>query len=70
MPENTKKITLNLVGLDGNAFFLMSAFSKQAKREGWTKEEIDAVLNDAKSGDYRHLLRVLDEHCEDGDEDA
>lgn len=47
-----KTITLELVGLDGNAFFLMGAFSRQARREGWTQEEIDEVLTDCKSGDY------------------
>jgi len=58
-----KKINLKLVGLDGNAFFIMGAFSKQAKREGWSKAEIDAVLNEAKSGDYNHLLATITDHC-------
>jgi hypothetical protein len=58
-----KKIKLKLVGLDGNAFALMGAFQQQARREGWTKEEIDAVLKDATSGDYNHLLCVLSNHC-------
>jgi hypothetical protein len=71
-----RKITLRLVGLDGNAFSLMGAFSAQAKKEGWAKADIDAVMNDAMSGDYDHLLRVLSSRCEspreddDGDEDG
>jgi hypothetical protein len=70
-----KKINLKLVGLDGNAFFIMGAFSKQAKREGWSKAEIDAVLNEAKSGDYNHLLATITDHCinpagTDGDEEC
>jgi sugar diacid utilization regulator len=64
----TKKVTLNLVGLDGNAFALLAAFKRQATREGWTTEEITAVLKEAKSGDYDHLLRTLDEYCESDDE--
>ncbi len=59
-----KKVKLNLVGLDGNAFSLMGAFSKQAKKEGWTKQEINEVIEEAMSGDYNNLLRTLDEHCE------
>ena len=59
-----KKIDLNLVGLDGNAFFLMGAFRKQARKEGWSKEEIDVVMNECMSGDYDHLLGTLIEHCE------
>ena len=59
-----KKISLELVGLDGNAFSLMSAFSSQAKKESWTDDEINAVLIKAKSGDYDNLLRVLSSYCE------
>lgn len=59
-----KKITLELVGLDGNAFSLMGAFSRQARREGWTQDEINTVLDDARSGNYDHLLQVLIAHCE------
>lgn len=60
----TKKITLDLVGLDGNAFYLMGAFSTQAKKEGWTPEEIKQVLDEAQKGDYDNLLRVLQDNCE------
>lgn len=64
-----KKVRLTLVGLDGNAFALMGAFQNQARREGWTKEEISAVLNECKSGDYDHLLCTLMDVCEDVDEE-
>jgi len=60
-----KKVKLTLVGLDGNAFFLLGAFQRAAKRQGWTPEEINAVLTEAKRGDYDHLLAVLVEHCKD-----
>lgn len=66
-----RKIKLRLVGLDGNAFFLMGAFSQQAKREGWTKEDIEVVLKEVQSSDYNHLLATLADHCQDptNDED-
>lgn len=60
-----KKIQLNLVGIDGNAFNLLGQFQRQARKEGWTPEEIKAVMDDAKSGDYDHLVAVLAAHCED-----
>ena len=59
-----KKIKLELVGLDGNAFSLLGAFQKQARKEGWAKEEIDKVLTKAMSGDYNNLVAVLHNHCE------
>ena len=64
---NGKTVNLQLVGLDGNAFCLMGAFQKQAKKENWTKEEIDIVLKECKSGDYDNLLCVLMDHCNDED---
>lgn len=64
-----KTVELQLVGLDGNAFNLLGAFSNAAKRQGWSKEEIDAVRKEATSGDYNHLLCTLIDHCEEPDDD-
>jgi hypothetical protein len=58
-----KKISLKLVGLDGNAFSLMAAFSKQAKKEGWNKKEIREVLNESQKGNYDHLVSTLAKYC-------
>lgn len=58
-----KTVKLQLVGLDGNAHSLMGAFRRRAQREGWSKEEIDAVLKECRSGDYDHLLQTLITHC-------
>lgn len=58
-----KKVNLNLVGRDGNAFALLGAFRGQAHREGWSKDEIDNVLNEAQSKDYSHLLSTICQHC-------
>ena len=58
------RVTMNLVGLDGNAFALMGEFQKNARRQGWEREEIEKVLDECTSGDYNHLLRVLIAHTE------
>ena len=58
-----KKVKLKLIGLDGNAFNLLQAFSKAAKKDRWSEEEINKVLNEATIGDYDHLLCTLQEHC-------
>lgn len=57
MPD--KKVVLNLVGLDGNAFFLLGAFRQAASRQGFDKEFINNVMAEAKDGDYDHLLLTL-----------
>jgi hypothetical protein len=68
MPRTTKKVTLNLLGLNGNAFALMGAFQKQARREKWTPEEIKSVLDECQSGNYDHLLQTLLSHTEAPDD--
>lgn len=62
-----KVLNLELVGVDGNAYAIMGVFSRQARREGWTQEEIDQVLEEAQSGDYNHLLNTIMTYCEPQD---
>ncbi len=62
-----KTVNLDLVGVNGNAFAIMGAFKIQAEKEGWTKEEINAVLTEAKSKNYYHLLATIDNHCQPKD---
>lgn len=71
MTENLvgKKVKMNLVGLDGNAFSLMGSFSGNARRQGWSKEEINLVLEKCMSGDYDNLLSTLVEHTEEDDDE-
>ncbi len=58
-----KKVDMDLVGMDGNAFFIIGAFRRNAKKQGWSPAEIDAVIDEAKRGDYDHLLQTIMEHC-------
>lgn len=60
-----KEVRLKLVGLDGNAYSLMGAFQRQARREGWTPEEIQTVLDQCTSGDYNNLVKGKP-HCSCG----
>ena len=47
-----------LVGVDGNAFSIMSYVRSAMKRAQMTSQDIDAYTKDAKSSDYNHLLVV------------
>lgn len=47
-----------LVGVDGNAFSIMSYVRSAMKRAQMTSQDIDAYTKDAKSSDYDHLLVV------------
>jgi hypothetical protein len=56
---SAKKVVLNLVGINGNAFYLLGVFNKAALRQGFDQEFIDMVVNEATDGDYDHLLQTL-----------
>lgn len=58
-------VDLDLIGLDGNAFALLGAFRREARRSGWPTEAITAVTEEAMSGDYDHLLATLATACEE-----
>jgi hypothetical protein len=64
-----KTVNLNLIGVNGNAFMIIGVFKRQAQKEGWTPEEIDKVILEAKSSDYVHLLATIENHCEPKDEE-
>ena len=53
---------VKLVGQDGNAFAIMGACSKAAKKAGWSPEKIKSVMDKMRSGDYDNLLRVAMDH--------
>jgi hypothetical protein len=59
--KESKMVTtkLKLIGLDGNAFLILSRARTSAVRAGWTGEEIDRMMEEAKSGNYDHLLQTM-----------
>lgn len=59
------KVSMRLVGEDGNAFAILGRFQRAARRAGWSKEAIDAVFAQATSGNYEHLLVTIAEHVEE-----
>ena len=59
-----RTINFNMIGQDGNAFVLLGGWQRQARREGWSNEDINKVVSKATSGDYNNLLSVLSAHCD------
>lgn len=61
----TNKVKMTLIGVDGNAFSLMGAFSREARKQGWTNDEIKVVTDECMKGDYNHLLCTLMDNIDD-----
>lgn len=63
MSKDTEGTLITVSGpINGNAFAVLGACRKAALRAGWTREEWKIVEDEAKSGDYDHLLATLMEH--------
>lgn len=57
-----KYVQGTLVGVDGNAFSLIAHFRNQAKKAKWSADDIDRVVNTARSGSYEKLTSTLMAH--------
>ena len=57
--DTTKKLTIDLTGPQGNAFYLLGTASKLSKQIGL---DVNKVLDDMKSGDYEHLIKTFDKY--------
>jgi len=52
------EVHVNLVGEDGNAFAILARVKRALKRADVSQEEVTEFLDDAKSGDYDHLIQT------------
>lgn len=60
MPEpKYPDVHVDLVGEDGNAFAILGRVNGAMIRADISREERDAFLAEATSGDYNHLLRTV-----------
>ena len=65
--QEERKVLGSFDGINGNAFMLMGYFQQQATRQGFSKEWIKKVLDEAMRGDYNHLVGTLLIHMEKND---
>lgn len=54
----------NLHAAEGNAFAVLGAVRSTLKDAGYSREEVSKVMEEAMSGDYRHLLETVAEHVQ------
>lgn len=55
---SNEKPELRLIGKDGNAFNIMGLAVREARRAGWTEDEIERFKEKAMSGTYDQLLQL------------
>lgn len=59
-----RKPKVKLVGTDGNAFAVIGACTKAAKRAGWDQGRISTIRSEMLSGDYDHVLQTAMKYFE------
>ena len=52
-------VEVQLTGVDGNAFAILGAVQRSLKKAGVDAEESKEFFDEAKSGDYGHLLSTV-----------
>jgi hypothetical protein len=60
-----KKPKCELVGQDGNAYFIIGRVSRALRRAGCGQDIIDEYTRKSTSGDYANVLRTAMEYIED-----
>lgn len=53
------EVKMDWASVKDNAFAMLGAFRKAAQQQGFAQADIDRVIDDARSGDYGHLVNVL-----------
>ena len=54
-----RKMEIDLNGTQGNAYFLMGTAQRLGKQ---LDLDVDSIIEDMKSSDYEHLIKVFDKH--------
>lgn len=57
-----EKPKVKLIGEDGNAFAILTRARKAALKAGWTMEQVGKFSTEATSGNYDHLLAVVQKY--------
>ena len=52
-------IKVNIIGQNGNAFCILGICQRAMEQAKCTRQEIDAFNEEAKLGDYNHLLATV-----------
>ena len=61
------KVQMDIVNMAYNADSMVGEFIKEARKQGWTKEQIDLVTNEVFNGDQNNMLQTLLKYAEQED---
>lgn len=53
-----KRPKIKLSGADGNTFSILGRVNRELTKAGWTSDQVKAFMDEARGGDYDHLLQT------------
>jgi hypothetical protein len=63
--KEKRKLEIDLCGPQGNAYFLMGAVTEYGRQLGMSKQKMNDIIAEMKSGDYENLIKVFDKNFGD-----
>jgi hypothetical protein len=63
--DASRSIETDLTGPDGIAFAIFEKAKNFGRQLGYSKEEIDAIVEEMQSGDYENLINVFEKEFGD-----
>ena len=60
--DTTKKLTIDLTGPDGNAFYILGTAMNLCKQLDLNSDKTESILDEMKSSDYENLIKVFDKY--------
>ena len=62
LTKQPRKQVIDLIGPQGNAFYLLGLANKLCKQIGISEHETNSILEEMKSDDYEHLIQTFDKY--------
>lgn len=56
------RVIVDLAGPQGNAYVLLASVESLGRQVGLSQTEIEAIQDDMRSGNYKHLVETFDSH--------
>ena len=60
--DKNKYIVIDIKSSQGNAFYILAIFEDYLKKSKVPNKKINELIKDALSGDYDHLLKVINDN--------
>ena len=62
-----KKVKMSLKSVKPSAFSILGEFAREARKQGWTRREVNAVVVKAMATDFKNFMETILDNITDGE---